>query len=301
MNIDPLFRPDLFAGKRILVTGGGTGLGREIAAKLLALGAQVWICGRREAVLTQAADALTAKHGGVVKTWVVDLRNAEAVEAMSEAIWADGPLTGLVNNAAGNFISPTQAVSSRGFDAIANTAMHGTFYVTNAVGKRWIRDKLPGAVVSVLTTWIWTGAPFNVPLTMAKAGLDGMTKSLAVEWGRHNIRVNAIAPGAFPTDGALARVGTPESSSDTKAANPMGRFGRAHELQNLTAFLLADGCEWLTGQTIGIDGAGHLANGSQSSALFALSDADWIAKKEQVRARDADEKTARSAPAPRRD
>ncbi|HZA52266.1 MAG TPA: SDR family NAD(P)-dependent oxidoreductase, partial [Myxococcaceae bacterium] len=181
MNKDPVFREDLFRGKRILVTGGGTGLGREIAAKYLSLGAAVWICGRRGGVLEETAGALMKAHGGVVKTHVVDIRDAAAVEAMIERIWTDAPLTGLVNNAAGNFISPTEKLSPRGFDAIANTVLHGTFYVTHAVGKRWIGERTGGSIVSILTTWIWTGSPFTVPSAMAKTGLHAMTKSLAIE------------------------------------------------------------------------------------------------------------------------
>ena len=294
MSQDPVFRDDLFAGKRILVTGGGTGLGREIAAKYLALGATVWICGRRQAVLDETAVALTRAHGGTVQTHAVDIRDAAAVDGMVEAIWADGPLTGLVNNAAGNFISPTQAISARGFDAIANTVLHGTFYVTNAVGKRWIRDGLPGSIVSIVTTWVWTGSPFTVPSAMAKSGLDAMTKSLAIEWGRYGIRLNAIAPGVFPTEGMTARLDPGEDAAARGVENPMGRVGRMPELQNLAAFLMADGCEWLTGQTIAIDGAGHLAYGAQMTRLFALTEEDWARKRALIKAQDAADKARRS-------
>ena len=294
MSQDPVFRDDLFAGKRVLVTGGGTGLGREIAAKYLALGAAVWICGRRQGMLDETAGALMRAHGGTVKTHAVDIRDAAAVEGMIEAIWADGPLTGLVNNAAGNFISPTQAVSARGFDAIANTVLHGTFYVTNAVGKRWIRDGLPGSIVSIVTTWVWTGSPFTVPSAMAKSGLDAMTKSLAIEWGRYRIRVNAIAPGVFPTEGMTARLDPGEDAAARGVENPMGRVGRMPELQNLAAFLMSDGCEWLTGQTIAIDGAGHLAYGAQMTRLFALTEDDWARKRALIKAQDAADRARRS-------
>jgi NAD(P)-dependent dehydrogenase (short-subunit alcohol dehydrogenase family) len=294
MSQDPVFRDDLFAGKRVLVTGGGTGLGREIAAKYLALGAAVWICGRRQGMLDETAGALMRADGGTVKTHAVDIRDAAAVEGMIEAIWADGPLTGLVNNAAGNFISPTQAVSARGFDAIANTVLHGTFYVTNAVGKRWIRDGLPGSIVSIVTTWVWTGSPFTVPSAMAKSGLDAMTKSLAIEWGRYRIRVNAIAPGVFPTEGMTARLDPGEDAAARGVENPMGRVGRMPELQNLAAFLMSDGCEWLTGQTIAIDGAGHLAYGAQMTRLFALTEDDWARKRALIKAQDAADRARRS-------
>ena len=294
MNCDPVFRDDLLAGKNILVTGGGTGLGREIAAKYLALGASVWICGRRGAVLEETARALMAAHGGSVKTAVLDIRDAEAVDRAIEAIWSEGPLTGLVNNAAGNFISRTQDLSARGFDAIANTVLHGTFYVTNAVGKRWIRDGIRGSIVSILTTWVWTGSPFAVPSAMAKTGLHAMTMSLAVEWGRHGIRLNAIAPGVFPTEGMSSRLDPGEDSSARGAANPMGRVGRMDELQHLAAFLMADACEWLTGQTIAIDGAGYLANGAQLTRLMSLSDEDWARKRALIKAQNEKDRASRS-------
>ena len=289
-----MFRPDLLKGQTVLVTGGGTGLGREIAAKYVSLGAAVWICGRRGGVLQDTAAAMMAEHGGAVKTHAVDLRDADAVEVMVETIWADAPLTGLVNNAAGNFISPTEQVSARGLDAIANIVLHGTFYVTNAVGRRWIRDGIAGSIVSILTTWIWTGSPFTVPSAMAKGGLDAMTKSLAIEWGRHGIRANAIAPGVFPTEGMAARLDPGQDAATRGARNPMGRVGRMEELQNLAAFLMGPGCEWLTGQTIAIDGAGHLAYGPQLTSLFDLSDEDWARRRKLIREANERDKAARS-------
>ncbi|HET7297928.1 MAG TPA: SDR family NAD(P)-dependent oxidoreductase, partial [Burkholderiales bacterium] len=173
-----MFKPDLLKGKRILVTGGGTGLGKEIAAKYVELGAEVWICGRRSGVLEETAKSL----GGKVKTHAVDIRDAAAVDAMVQRIWDEsGPLAGLVNNAAGNFISPTKDLSPNGFNAIANTVFHGTFYVTQAVGKRWIAGGHKGSVITILVTWVHTGSPYVVPSAMSKAGLHVMTKSLAVE------------------------------------------------------------------------------------------------------------------------
>ena len=176
-----MFRSDLFQGHKILVTGGGTGLGRVMAERLLQLGAHLVICGRRHGVLETTAAELTAAHGGRVDTFACDLRDAAAVDDMVERIFATGPLTGLVNNAAGNFISRTEDLSPRGFDAVANTVMHGTFYVTQAVGKRWIDAGLKGSVLSIIVTWVWTGSPFVVPSAMSKAGIDVMTKSLAME------------------------------------------------------------------------------------------------------------------------
>src|SRR5437660_6271455 len=177
-----MFKEGLLKGKRILVTGGGTGLGKEIAAKYLALGAELWLCGRRAAVLENTAKELLAgRGGGGVRTHAVDIRDAAAVDAMVQRIWDEsGPLTGLVNNAAGNFISPTKDLTPNGFNAIANIVFHGTFYVTHAVGRRWIAGGHKGAVISILVTWVHTGSPYVVPSAMSKAGLHVMTKSLAV-------------------------------------------------------------------------------------------------------------------------
>ncbi len=291
-----MFQPGLLKGKRILVTGGGTGLGREIAEKYLELGADLYLCGRRKAVLDETAAALVAARGGSVRTLAVDIRDAGAVDAMIQSIWDDGgPLTGLVNNAAGNFISRTEDLSPRGFDAIANIVLHGSFYVTHSVGKRWIAGGQPGSVVSILVTWIWTGSPYVVPSAMSKAGLAVMTESLAVEWGRHRIRLNAIAPGPFPVESTSARLNpgqTMEGRGATK--NPMGRIGEMHELQNLAAFLMADGCEWLTGQTIALDGAGHLAGTGTFYDLRSWTDADWQRAREMIKVQNDRDKAQRS-------
>jgi NAD(P)-dependent dehydrogenase (short-subunit alcohol dehydrogenase family) len=291
-----VFAKDLLKGKRILVTGGGTGLGREMAARYLELGADLYICGRRREPLERTAAELTAKHGGSVKCHTVDIRDAAAVDAMAQAIWEDGgPLTGLLNNAAGNFISRTEDLSSRGFDAIANTVLHGTFYATHAVGRRWIAGKNKGSVVSIVVTWVWSGSPFVVPSAMSKAGVHVMTRSLAVEWGRYGIRLNAIAPGIFPTEGAGKRLAPGRDYRDEAVAvNPMHRTGQMPELQNLAAFLMADGCEFLTGQTIALDGGAHLVNGGSFNELFKWGDAEWRAAREAIRAQNEKDKRERS-------
>ena len=287
-----MFKPDLLKGKRILITGGGTGLGREIGAKYLALGAELWICGRRGGVLEEAAKSL----GGNVKTHAIDIRDAAAVDAMVQRIWDEaGPLTGLVNNAAGNFISPTKDLTPNGFNAIANIVFHGSFYVTHAVGRRWIEGKHKGSVISILVTWVHTGSPYVVPSAMSKAGLHIMTKSLAVEWGRYGIRLNAIAPGPFPTEGASKRLRPGGSFEDANDLNPMRRVGQMPELQNLATFLMADGCEWLTGETIAVDGAGYLANGAGFTGLDKLSDADWEKMRAQIKAQNDKDRAGRSA------
>jgi len=293
-----IFRNDLMKGKRFLVTGGGTGLGREMAEDLLSLGAEVHICGRRKAVLDETAEALMGAHGGSVKTHALDIRVAEAVEETIAEIWsASGPLDGLINNAAGNFISPTKDLSPRGFDAIANIVFHGTFYMTHACGTRWIEEGRKASVVSILTTWIWNGGPFTVPSAMSKAGVNIMTKSLAAEWGRYGIRLNAIAPGPFPTKGAWERLSPGQSTDGSEGQYqgiPMGRVGEMQELRNLATFLMSDGCDYLTGQTIAIDGGGHLAGSGNFARLQELSDDDWGRMREMIRSANDKDKAARS-------
>ena len=291
-----MFKEDLLKGKRILVTGGGTGLGKEIAERYLQLGAEVWICGRRGPLLEQTAQALTEQHGGSMRTHAIDIRDAAAVDAMVQRIWDEsGPLSGLVNNAAGNFISPTKDLTPNGFNAIANIVFHGTFYVTHAVGKRWIAGRHKGTVISILVTWVHTGAPFVVPSAMSKAGVHVMTKSLAVEWGRYGIRLNAIAPGPFPTEGASKRLRPEGSFEDATQSIPMRRLGQMPELQNLATFLMADGCDYLSGETIGLDGGGYLANGASFTELDRLSDTDWERMRAQIKAQNDKDRASRSA------
>ena len=291
-----MFQDGLLKGKNILVTGGGTGLGKEIAEKYLQLGAGVWIAGRRGAVLEATAKELMARHGGSVRTHAVDIRDYAAVDAMAQRIWEEsGPLTGLVNNAAGNFISPTKDLTPNGFNAIANIVFHGSFYVTHSVGKRWIEGGTKGSVVSILVTWVWTGSPYVVPSAMSKAGLHIMTKSLAVEWGKHGIRLNAIAPGPFPTEGATKRLRPGADFGESTKVNPMRRIGKMAELQNLATFLMADGCEWLSGETIAIDGAGYLATGAYFTELDKMSDADWRKARELIKAQNDKDRAGRAA------
>jgi len=291
-----MFKDGLFKGKRILVTGGGTGLGREIAARYLELGAELWIAGRRGGVLDATAKELTGKFGGTVRTHAIDIRDAQAVDAMVQRIWDEsGPLTGLVNNAAGNFISPTKDLTPNGFNAIANIVFHGTFYVTHAVGRRWIAGGHKGSVISILVTWVWTGSPYVVPSAMSKAGLHVMTKSLAVEWGRHGIRLNAIAPGPFPTEGASKRLRPDGNFEDATASIPMRRIGHMPELQNLATFLMADGCDYLTGETIAIDGGGYLANGASFTELDRLSNADWERVRATIKSQNDKDRAGRTA------
>lgn len=292
MNI---FRDDVLAGKNILVTGGGGGLGKEIATALSAKHAKVHICGRRQAMLDETAAAITAATGHKVHAHACDVRDADAVDAMIEAIWQDQPLTGLINNAAANFISPTKDLSARGFRAITSTVMDGSFHATLSCGKRWIEQGLKGSVVSNLVTWVWTGSAFVVPSAMAKTALHAMTMSLAAEWGPYGIRLNATAPGPFPTPEAWEKL-NPLPDTQSSATNcdtiPMRRFGQMPELTNLITFLLSDGCDFLTGQTIAVDGGQHLAAPSTFADLTNLTPEQWQAARDAIEASTAKSKAA---------
>jgi NAD(P)-dependent dehydrogenase (short-subunit alcohol dehydrogenase family) len=292
-----MFREGLFAGQRVLVTGGGTGLGRAMAERLLALGAEIHILGRRGAVLETAAAEMAAASGGHVHWKAVDIRDPEAVDTAIGAIWEEsGPLTALINNAAGNFISRTEDLSHRAFNAIADIVFRGTFYVTQSVGRRWIAAGTPGAILSIVVTWVWTGSPFVVPSAMSKAGIDAMTKSLAVEWGRYGIRLNAIAPGVIPTEGASTRLRPGDTAhSEPASRNPLGRVGRPDEIADLAAFLLAPSGIWINGQTIALDGGDWLANGAYFKDYLNWSEAEWQAARERIAAQNARDKLQRSA------
>ena len=292
-----MFRDGLLDGERILVTGGGTGLGREMTEAFLKLGATVYICGRRQNMLDDTAGELMATHGGKVVGHACDIRDADAIHEMVDAIWADGgAVSGVVNNAAGNFISRTEDLSVNGFNAISDIVFRGTFYVTLDIGKRLIEEKKKASFLSILTTWVWNGGPFVVPSAMSKSAINTMTQSLAVEWGRYGLRFNAIAPGLFPTEGMSARLspgGRGDNSSDRM--NPMGRHGEMHELANLAVFLMGPGAEWVNGQTIPIDGAGYQANsGNFWQTLSPLGDAEWEQMRAMIKGTNAKDKAQRS-------
>ena len=291
-----MYQDQLLAGQRLLVTGGGTGLGRAMAEHFLSLGADVAICGRRLAVCDETAAAWRAQFPQArIDTFGVDIRQAAAVDEMVEALWQGGGLTGLVNNAAGNFIAPTESLSARAFDAIAGIVFHGSFYVTQAVGRRWVAEAKSGAwqpgrpmrnVISIITTWVDNGGPYVVPSAMSKAGIEVMTKSLAVEWARFGVRLNAIGPGEIPTEGMSKRLNPGEEPGlQSRLHNPMARTGAFSELQNLATFLMAPGqCDWLTGQSIMMDGGQALATGGNFYELRHWSDADWQAARERIEA-----------------
>jgi NAD(P)-dependent dehydrogenase (short-subunit alcohol dehydrogenase family) len=289
-----MFKKDLLKNKRILVTGGGTGLGKEMASHYAEHGAELYICGRRLNVLEETANELKEKFNAKVHFETLDIRASEDVDDYIERIFEEGPLDGLVNNAAGNFISPTKDLSHKGFDAIANIVFHGTFYITHSVGRRWIDLGHKGSIISILTTWVWTGSPYVVPSAMSKSGLNAMTQSLAAEWGKYNIKVNAIAPGPFPTKGAWDRLNPGGNDEGSMGSVPLGRVGEMVELQNLATFLMADGCDYLTGQTIGIDGAQYLTGGGTFSALDKLSDEDWEQMRAMIRSSNNKDKADRA-------
>jgi len=289
-----MFAADLLAGKRILVTGGGSGLGKAMARRFLELGAGVAICGRRPSVLEETARELAEATGGTITCHPVDIRDAAAVDAMIEGLWRDGPLDALVNNAAGNFISPTEELSPRGFDAVAGIVFHGTFYVTHACGRRWLAGGHKGNILSILTTWIETGSPYVVPSAMSKAGVAAMTRSLAVEWGRRGVRANAIAPGPFPTEGASARLAPREElRRDISETVPLGRPGEHIELANLAVYLLADQSAYVNGEIVFIDGGQWLTGRGTFDHLRKLTPEDWQAIRDEIKAANAKDKAQR--------
>ncbi|HEX3366466.1 SDR family oxidoreductase [Phenylobacterium sp.] len=294
---DLMFRPGLMNGQRILVTGGGTGLGKVMAEACLMLGAEVYICGRRGGVVEATAKELTDAHGGKCVGLACDIRVPEAIADMIETIWADGgALTGLINNAAGNFISRTEDLSARGFDAISNIVFRGSFFVTLECGKRWLKEGKHASVVSIITTWVWNGGPFTVPSAMSKAGLNAMTQSLAVEWGNRGIRFNAVAPGPFPTEGMNARLTPGSTGRENDGADPtipLNRNGEMRELANLAVYLLDPGSAYVNGQTIAIDGGGHLRGGG-FSRLAEWGDAEWEAARDSIRSANEKDRAQRT-------
>jgi NAD(P)-dependent dehydrogenase (short-subunit alcohol dehydrogenase family) len=293
-----IYDREVLAGKRILVTGGGTGLGRGVSRYLVEHGAEVHIWGRRLNVLEEAAEEISQNRPGSVHVQSVDVRKADMVDDAVAEIWEHGPLTGLINNAAANFIAQTKDISARAFEAITSTVMNGSFNTTHAVGKRWIAGGLPGSVVSTLTTWVWTGSAFVVPSAMAKSAVHAMTMSLASEWGKYGIRLNAIAAGPIPTEYAWSMLNPTEKSAtggSTSSENvPMQRFGTMEELANLNLFLLSDACPYLTGATIPMDGGQQLAGPGTFASLSTLTDEDWNEIREQSKAASATSKAQRS-------
>jgi NAD(P)-dependent dehydrogenase (short-subunit alcohol dehydrogenase family) len=269
-----MFEKNLLAGKRILVTGGGSGLGAAMGRRFVALGAELVICGRRLELLEATAAQMRSDLGGKVAAIRCDIRDGAAVDAMMDAIWCDAPLDVLVNNAAATFIARTEQLSFRAADAILAPTLHGAMYATLAAGKRWIEGKRKGVVLSILSTSTITGRAFTVPSAMAKSAVLAMTKSLAVEWGPKGIRTVAIAPGPFPTPGATGQL-RPEGRDEGWASrNPLGRVGEHGELADLASFLISDSAGYINGEMVVQDGGAHL-RGSGAEDLLQWTEAQW--------------------------
>lgn len=273
-----MFQPDLLAGKRILITGGGSGLGKSMGRRCLELGARLAICGRREAKLAETRDEFEAVAPGRTEIHPCDIREADQVEAMLDALWASGPPDALVNNAAGNFLAKSEELTPRGFDAVTRIVLNGTAYVTLGCGRRWIADERPGTVLSIVATYAWTGSAYVVPSACAKAGVRALTQSLAVEWGGRGIRLNAIAPGPFPTEGAWQRLVPTQALEDTwRHRIPVGRFGEHGELADLAMFLLSDHAGYINGEVIALDGGEWLKGAGQFNFMEQLTEDQWDA------------------------
>lgn len=272
-----MYQPDLLADKRILVTGGGTGLGRGMVERFIELGAHVTICGRRTEVLENTKAEINARGAkGTVSSVGCDIRDPASVDGMLDEIWASGPLDVLVNNAAGNFISKSEDLSPRAIDAVLNIVAHGTAYVTFGCGKRWLKEGRKATVLSIATTYAETGSAYVVPSAMGKAAMVAMTRSLAVEWGRRGIRLNAVAPGPFPTEGAWERlVPRADLAAMFEAKNPLARPGRHEELADLASYLVSDKSGYINGEVITIDGGEWLQGAGQFNFLSCVTDEEW--------------------------
>jgi NAD(P)-dependent dehydrogenase (short-subunit alcohol dehydrogenase family) len=272
-----MFRSDLLLNKRILITGGGTGLGKAAAQRFLELGAEVYICGRREEVLAATARELHTRTGGRIHAHRCDVRDAAEVEETIAAIWADGPLDVLMNNAAGNFLARTEDLSLGAFQSVIGIVLMGSLHMTLACGRRWLAEKCKAVVLNITTTYTTTGSAYVVPSAVAKAGVHALTRSLAVEWGDRGIRMNAIAPGPIPTEGAFSRLlPRPELEVEAKQRNPLGRFGTVEEFANLAAFLVSDGSGYINGEVVTMDGGEWLQGAGEFTALGrSLTEQEW--------------------------
>lgn len=264
-----MFEKDLLAGKVVLVTGGGTGLGRSMALRFAELGARLAVLGRRAEPLAEVVQAVTAA-GGEALAVSADVRDAARVNAAVEEVVAGfGAIHVLVNNAAGNFLAPTETLSPNAFNAVVGIVLNGTFHCTSAVGRQMMAQGTGGCILNIVATYAWTGAAYVVPSVCAKAGVLAMTRALAVEWGRHRIRLNAIAPGPFPTEGAWSRLMLPGMEEEGRRRNPTGRFGDPSELANLAAYLVSDAASYINGECVTMDG-GEWLMGQSFNALTLL-------------------------------
>ena len=274
-----MFRDDLLQDKRILITGGGTGLGKGMARRFLELGATAYICGRRRVVLEETQAELRQVGRGKIDFIACDVRDLPGVEEMIVTIWRDGPLDIVVNNAAGNFLARTEELSPGAFEAVIGIVLTGTINVTMACGRRWLQSGHKGVMLNIAATYAATGSAYVVPSAIAKAGVVALTRSLAVEWGNRGVRINAIAPGPIPTEGAFSRLlPRPEIEKLALDRNPLGRFGTVEELANLAVFMVSDGSGYINGEVVTMDGGEWLEGAGEFSALGRkLTEKDWEA------------------------
>ena len=272
-----MYQKNLLQNKRILITGGGTGLGKAAAQRFLELGATVYICGRRQEVLAATEAELRKATGGAIHSRPCDVRDAAAVDEMIDTIWRDGPLDVLMNNAAGNFLARTEELSLRAFEAVLGIVLLGTLHTTLACGKRWLNAGQRAVVLNITTTYTTTGSAYVVPSAVAKAGVQALTRSLAVEWGNRGIRMNAIAPGPVPTEGAFSRLlPRPDLEDLARQRIPLARFGTLEEFANLATFLISDGSGYINGDIITMDGGEWLQGAGEFTALGRmLTDKEW--------------------------
>jgi NAD(P)-dependent dehydrogenase (short-subunit alcohol dehydrogenase family) len=273
-----MLAPGSLKGKTILITGGGTGLGRSMGKYFLELGANLAIASRKLDVLEKTASELMSETGGKVLAVACDIRKYEEVDNVIKATEKEfGQVNGVLNNAAGNFISPTERLSHRAFDIVVDIVLKGTYYTTLAAGKNWIAKKQPGVFLNIVTTYAWTGSGYVVPSACGKAGVLALTRSLAVEWAKYKIRSNAIAPGPFPTEGAWSRLlpGDLVKKFDPAERVPLKRVGEHQELANLAAYLMSDYSGYINGEVITIDGGEWLRNGGEFSHLEEIPQELW--------------------------
>ena len=273
-------------GKTIIVTGGGTGLGRSMVKYFLELGANAVICSRKLEVLEATAKELEQETGGKVLPFACDVRKYSDIEAMLEATLAQfGRVDVLVNNAAGNFISPTERLSHKAFDVVTDIVLKGSYNCTLALGKHWIAQKQEAAILNIVTTYAWTGSGYVVPSACAKAGVLAMTRSLASEWAKYGIRSNAIAPGPFPTEGAWTRLFPKQLADklDPVKRIPVGRFGEHQELANLAAYLVSDYAAFVNGEVVTIDGGEWLHGAGEFNSFDQIPQELWDAMEKQMR------------------
>lgn len=273
-----MLRDDAFKNKTIIITGGGTGLGKAMGTYFLKLGANLIITSRKLDVLQKTATEMEAETGGKVLALACDVRNYQEVEnVLNQSVATFGSVNALVNNAAGNFISPTERLSANAFSTIIDIVLKGSVNCSLALGKYWLKEKCPGNILNIITTYASTGSGYVVPSACAKGGVLAMTRSLAAEWGRHQIRCNAIAPGPFPTKGAWERLlpGEMAEKFDFKNRVPLKRVGQHQEIANLAAFLISDFSAYINGDVITIDGGEWLQGAGQFNGLEMVTDEMW--------------------------